>query len=173
MSKGTAASGMRLSRGDGRWWRTDMKLPMVVVLACLLADIATAQVTATTVSSEGNWDLRKSDTGPDAGSCVLTPKTPSRVQGSRDRIAVTGMPKNSVFNFQYRVDDGPASTPAFPSKAMQDQGRILIEGDAVGGILKGRRFRIRILDRWHEAISEDIDLTGLGELYKRLGETCG
>jgi hypothetical protein len=149
-----------------------MKLLVSIGLACLLANIASAQVTATTVSGEGNWELGKSDTGPD-GVCVLTPKTPSRVQVSRDWIAVTGMPKNSVFNFQYRVDDGPPSTPVFPSKAMQDQGRILIEGDAVGEILKGRRFRIRILDRWHEAISEDIDLTGLGELYERLGKTCG
>jgi hypothetical protein len=149
-----------------------VKLLVFVGLACLLADTATAQVTATTVSGEGNWELRKSDIGPD-GACVLTPKTPSRVQVSRDRIAVTGMPKNSVFNYQYRVDDGPASTPAFPSKAMQDQGRILIEGDAVREILKGQRFRIRILDRWHEAISEDIDLTGLGGLYERLGQACG
>ena len=141
-------------------------------LACLAADIATAQVAGTTVSSEGNWDLRKSDAGPDAGSCVLTPKTPSRVQVTRGRINVTGMPKNSVFNYQYRVDDGPPSTPVFPSDAMQAAGRITIEGDAVKDIVKGQRLRFRMLDRWHEAISEDIDLTGLSKLYERLEAAC-
>jgi len=149
-----------------------MKLLILAGLACLTVDIATAQVLGTTISSEGNWDLRKSDAGSDAGSCVLTPKTPSRVQVTRGRISVTGMPKNSVFNYQYRVDDGGASTPAFPSEAMQAEGRITIEGDAVRDIVKGRRFRFRILDRWHEAISEDIDLAGLSALYKRLEETC-
>lgn len=70
-----------------------MRLLLFVGLACLTVDIATAQVLGTTISSEGNWDLRKSDAGPDAGSCVLTPKTPSRVQVTRVRISVTGMPK--------------------------------------------------------------------------------
>jgi hypothetical protein len=150
-----------------------MKRLVFAGFACLTAHIATAQVVGAPVSGEGNWDLRKSDAGSGDGSCVLTPRTPSRVQVTRGRITVTGMPKNSVFNYQYRVDDGPASMPAFPSKAMQDQGRILIQGDAAEEILKGRRFRIRILDRWHEAISEDIDLAGLAGLYERLEEACG
>ncbi|TXN00226.1 hypothetical protein FV222_12060 [Methylobacterium sp. WL103] len=145
-----------------------MKLLILAGLACLTVDIATAQVLGTTISSEGNWDLRKSD----AGSCVLTPKTPSRVQVTRGRISVTGMPKNSVFNYQYRVDDGDASTPVLPSEAMQAEGRITIEGDAFNDTVEAHRFRFRILDRWHEAISEDIDLAGLSALYKRLEETC-
>ena len=55
---------------------------------------------------------------------------------------------------------------------MQTEGKIFIDGDAVSDIVKGRRFRFRILDRWHEAISEDVDLTGLSALYKRLEATC-
>jgi hypothetical protein len=85
---------------------------------------------------------------------------------------VTGMPKNSVFNFQYRIDDGPASTPVFPSEAMQTSGRITIEGDTFQAILGGQRFRIRILDRWHEAITEDVDLTGLKEVYAQMKDQC-
>jgi hypothetical protein len=85
---------------------------------------------------------------------------------------VTGIPKNSVFNFQYRIDDGPASTPVFPSEAMQTAGRITIEGDTFQAILGGQRFRIRILDRWHEAITEDVDLTGLKEVYAQMTDQC-
>lgn len=149
-----------------------MKRVIFVGLACLTSDIATAQVVGKTISSEGNWDLRKSDAGPDAGSCVLTPKTPSRVQVTRGWISLTGMPKNSVFNYQYRGDDGDASTPVFPSEAMQADGRVTIEGDAFNDIVEAHRFRFRILDRWHKSISEDIDLAGLSKLYKRLEETC-
>lgn len=160
-------------RGSIRWYRrTDVKLLICAGLACLTADIATAQVVGTTISSESNWDLKKSSTGPDDGSCVLTPKTPSRVQVTRGRIDLTGMPKNSIFNYQYRVDDGPASTPVFPSDAMQKEGKISIGGDAMKDIVKGRRFRFRMLDRWHEALSEDVDLTGLSALYERLEATC-
>ena len=149
-----------------------MKLPIFVCLACLAADVATAQAPGAVLSSEGNWDLRARDAGRDGGPCVLTPKTPSRVQVTRGRITVTGLPRNAIFNYQYRVDDGPASTPVFPSEGMQAEGAIRIEGDAARDIVKGRRLRIRILDRWHEAISEDIDLSGLGTLYERLDETC-
>ena len=149
-----------------------MKLPIFVCLACLAADVATAQAPGAVLSSEGNWDLRAWDAGRDGGPCVLTPKTPSRVQVTRGRITVTGLPRNAIFNYQYRVDDGPASTPVFPSEGMQTEGAIRIEGDAAGDIVKGHRLRIRILDRWHEAISEDIDLSGLGTLYERLDETC-
>jgi hypothetical protein len=149
-----------------------VKLLILLGLACLAADIAAAQVVGTTISSEGNWDLKKSSPGPNDGSCILTPKTPSRVQVTRGRINLTGMPKNSIFNYQYRVDDGPASTPAFPSEAMQAEGKIYIDGDAAKDIVKGERFRFRILDRWHEAISEDVDLNGLSALYKQLEATC-
>ena len=149
-----------------------MKLLIFAGLACLAIDIAAAQAVGTTISSEGNWDLKKSSPDSDDSSCVLTPKTPSRVEVTRGRIDVTGMPKNSIFNYQYRVDDGPASTPVFPSEAMQTAGKISIDGEAVSDIVKGRRFRFRMLDRWHEAISEDVDLTGLSALYKRLEATC-
>jgi len=149
-----------------------VKLLIFAGLACLAADIAAAQVIGTTVSSEGNWDLKKSSTGSDDSLCVLTPKTPSRVQVTRGRIDLTGLPKNSIFNYQYRIDDGPASTPVFPSEAMQAQGKISIDGDAVMDIVRGQRFRFRMLDRWHEAISEDIDLTGLSALYKQLEASC-
>lgn len=149
-----------------------MKLLILAGLACLVTEIAAAQGVGTTISSEGNWDLRKSSTGPDDGSCVLTPKTPSRVQVTRGRINLTGMPKKSIFNYQYRVDDGPASTPVFPSEAMQAEGKISIDGDAMREIVKGQRFRFRMLDRWHEAFSEDVDLNGLSTLYEQLEATC-
>jgi hypothetical protein len=149
-----------------------VKLLILAGLGCLVTEIAAAQGVGTTISSEGNWDLRKSSTGPDDGSCVLTPKTPSRVQVTRGRINLTGMPKKSIFNYQYRVDDGPASTPVFPSEAMQTEGKIFIDGDAMREIVKGQRFRFRMLDRWHEAISEDVDLNGLSTLYEQLEATC-
>jgi len=85
---------------------------------------------------------------------------------------VTGMPKNSIFNYQYRVDDGPASTPVFPSEAMQTSGKVSIEGDDFRALVGGKRFRIRILDRWHDAITEDVDLTGLKEVYAQMTEQC-
>ena len=74
-----------------------MKLLIFVGLACLAADIAAAQVVGTTISSEGNWDLKTSSTGSEDSACVLTPKTSSRVQVTRGRINVTGMPKKLDF----------------------------------------------------------------------------
>lgn len=55
---------------------------------------------------------------------------------------------------------------------MQTAGRITIEGDDFRAILGGQRFRIRILDRWHEAITEDVDLTGLKEVYAQMTDQC-
>ena len=55
---------------------------------------------------------------------------------------------------------------------MQAEGKISIDGDAMREIVKGQRFRFRMLDRWHEAISEDVDLNGLSTLYEQLEATC-
>ena len=150
-----------------------MTLRNALVLACLFNSAFAAQASDRLILSEGNWDLRRSeDQSSSAQSCVLRPKTPSRIQVTHDRMDVTGMPKNSVFNFQYRIDDGPASTPRFPSEAMQTAGSITIEGDDFRALVGGRRFRIRILDRWHEAITEDVDLTGLKEVYAQMTDQC-
>jgi hypothetical protein len=118
----------------------------------------------------GAWKLEKPGEG--ASACVLTPKEPSRIQVGRDRLTVTGLPKNSIFNYQYRIDDGGASTPSLPTPEMQNAGTITLDGDAFAAVLKGQRFRIRILDRWHEAITEDVSLAGLGELHGTMAEAC-
>ena len=150
-----------------------MKVSALAVLACLSAAGAAAQGAGTTLLSEGQWDLRRLDDGAaQASACVLVPKTPSRIQVGQDRLTVTGLPKNSIFNYQYRIDDGPASTPAIPTADMQNAGSLFLDGDVFTAILGARRFRIRLLDRWHEAISEDVDLTGLDSLHRRMGDAC-
>jgi len=150
-----------------------MRVLALAALACLAADLAAAQVAGPTGPGAGNWDLRRSGDGaaPDS-ACMLIPKTQSRIQVGGKRLTVTGLPKNSVFNYQYRIDDKPASTPAIPPADMQNAGEIYFEGDVFNEILSGQRFRIRILDRWHEAITEDVDLAGLDALHGRMRDAC-
>lgn len=149
-----------------------MRLTMLAVLGSLATGIA-VRAAEPTVTSEGAWELMRSD--PALAServCILRPKRQSRIQVNGNTLSVTGLPKNSIFNYQYRVDDGPASTPTIPTTDMQNAGAIAIDGDAFADILKGQRFRVRILDRWHEAITEDIDLTGLRALHGTMTEAC-
>ncbi|SDN48185.1 hypothetical protein SAMN05216360_108268 [Methylobacterium phyllostachyos] len=150
-----------------------LRASVLAILAALIAPVATAQAGDATLASEGNWDLKRSSgSATSEAGCVLTPKTQSRIQVSKDRLVVTGLPKNSIFNYQYRIDDKPASTPAIPSSAMQNDGIIAFDGDALAEILNGHRFQIRILDRWHEAITDDVDLSGLKDLHEKLVQVC-
>jgi len=150
-----------------------MRVSVLAVLAALNATVALAQAGDATLASAGNWDLKRSDSSATReAACRLTPKTPSRIQVTRDRLVVTGLPKNSIFNYQYRIDDKPASTPAIPTSAMQTDGIIALDGDALAEILNGHRFQIRILDKWHEAITEDVDLSGLKDLHGKLVQAC-
>lgn len=149
-----------------------MRVLLLTVLAALTMP-AVAQATDPVVSSAGTWELRRSAGGSTGdGACLLAPKSPSRIQVFKDRLVVTGLPKNSIFNYQYRIDDGSASTPAIPSSAMQNEGIIVLDGDALNTIVNGRRFQIRILDKWHEAITEDLDLSGLKDLYGTMTQAC-
>lgn len=151
-----------------------MRVLLLTVLAALTTSAAVAQTGGAILSSAGNWELRRSASGAtQEGACLLAPKTPSRIQVFKDRLVVTGLPKNSIFNYQYRIDDKSASTPAIPSRDMQDEGIIALDGDALKDILNGHRFQIRILDRWHEAITEDLDLSGLKDLYGTITQACG
>jgi hypothetical protein len=150
-----------------------MRALALAALICLAADVAAAQGDGPTILSEGNWDLKRSDAAPaQNAACLLTPRSRSRVQIGRTRLTITGLPKNSIFNYQYRIDDKPASTPVIPSAEMQNAGEIYLDGHVFSEILAGRRFQFRILDRWHEAIAEDVDLAGLSELHERMLGTC-
>lgn len=150
-----------------------MRMSVLAVLAALTAPAAPAWAGDAPLASAGNWDLKRADgNATGEAACLLTPKTPSRIQVSKDRLVVTGLPKNAIFNYQYRIDDKPASTPAFPPSAMQSEGLIALDGDALAEILNGRRFQIRILDKWHEAITEDVDLAGLKDLHGKLAQAC-
>lgn len=150
-----------------------MKGTTCTVLGFSMVAIAAAQAAMPVVSSEGQWDLRTSDErSVGEPTCLLTPKTPSRIQITGRRLDVTGLPKNSIFNYQYRIDDHPVSNAMIPSAEMQKAGVVSLEGDAFDGLLKGQTFSIRILDTWHEAITEEISLTGLGALYRKMRDTC-
>jgi hypothetical protein len=150
-----------------------MRAAVLALLAALITPVAAARAGDAILASAGNWDLKRADGGATgAAACVLTPRTQSRIQVTKDRLVVTALPKNSVFNYQYRIDDKPASTPARPSGSMESEGIIALEGDALTEILNGHRFQIRILDRWHEAITEDVDLTGLKDLHGTLDRAC-
>jgi hypothetical protein len=149
-----------------------MRPTMLAVFGCLCAGVA-AQAGGPTVTREGAWEFKRADGAlADEPTCLLTPKEKSRIQVGWDKLSVTGLPKNSIFNYQVRVDDGAASTPALPTADMQNAGTIAIEGDAFAAVLKGQRFQIRILDRWHEAITEDVSLAGLRELRERMPQAC-
>ncbi|MGU3665863.1 hypothetical protein ACLBX9_16915 [Methylobacterium sp. A49B] len=145
----------------------------LAAFSCWAAAVAASEQGSPTHLSEGNWALNRGDDRAANGSdCVAVPKAPSRIQVGLERLTVTGLPKNSIFNYQYRIDDGPASTPVIPSADMQNEGNLYFKGDVFDEILRGHRFRIRILDRWHEAISEDVDLAGLGHLHARMLDAC-
>lgn len=144
-----------------------------VALAFLTFGSATAQAEEATTISAGAWTLSKSTGDTDHGSnCILAPGLPSRVQVSERRLVVSGLPKNSIFNYQYIIDDRPASVVNFPSDAMQNEGAVYLEGAVFDEILNARRLRVRILDKWHEAIAEDVDLTGLTELHGKMLDDC-
>lgn len=150
-----------------------MRMTALAVLACLSANIATAHAAGTVILSEGNWDLRKAGDKPaDGSACVLAPKQQSRIQIAHDRLEVTGLPKKSILNFQYIVDEAPASRAMFPSPEMQDAGTIWLDGDVLQSVVEGQRLRIRVLDRWHEAIAEDLSLQGLRSLYLKMNDAC-
>ncbi len=143
-----------------------------VAIGCSAA-VAAAQEAAAPLASEGDWVLRKAEKpSGDEATCILAPKSRSRIQIVGDRLEVTGLPKNSIFNYQYRIDDGPVSSIQFPTAPMQQAGAVTLEGPAFDGILNGRRFSIRLLDRWHEAITEEVSLAGLRSLRDRSAEAC-
>ncbi len=140
---------------------------------CLAVTLAAAEDGGQTIASEGDWVLRKVE-GPANGDapCILAPKTRSRIRIVGDRLEVTGLPKSSIFNYQYRIDDEPVSTVQFPTAQMQEAGAISLTGDVLGRILNGRRFSLRLLDKWHEAITEEISLSGLRALSDRRASAC-
>lgn len=140
---------------------------------CLAAPLAVAEDGGQTIASEGDWVLRKvAGSANGDAPCILTPKTRSRIQIVGDRLEVTGLPKNSIFNYQYRIDDEPVSNVQFPTARMQEAGAISLTGDVLGRILNGRRFSLRLLDKWHEAITEEISLSGLRALHDRRPNAC-
>ncbi len=143
------------------------------VAVCSAATVAAAQDTGRTVAEEGDWVLKKADHPSGGGTaCILAPKSLSRIQVVGDRLEVTGLPRNSIFNYQYRIDDRPVSSVMFPTPSMQAAGVVSLDGDVLESILAGRRFSIRLLDRWHEALTEDISLAGLRSLRGRSAEAC-
>lgn len=143
------------------------------VAVCLAATLAAAQDAGRIVASEGDWVLKKVDRPSDGEpACILAPKSLSRIQIVSGRLEVTGLPRNSILNYQYRIDEQPVSNVMFPTAPMQAAGAISLEGDALDSILKGRRFRVRLLDTWHEAITEDISLAGLRSLHDRSADAC-
>lgn len=146
-----------------------MRPTTCAVLMCLPAITAAAQDAGPTVSSEGAWDLKRSI---DGRTCVLMPRTQSRIRIAGDRVEVTGLPIKSIFNYQYRIDDDAASSIIFPSAEMQNAGVISLGSDVLEKALGARRFRIRILDTWHEAITEDVSLAGLQSLHQRMKRDC-
>lgn len=150
-----------------------MRVTICAVALCLITSLSHAQDLGRTVASEGDWVLRKAD-GPSSGvaACILAPKARSRLQIVGDKIEVTGLPKNSIFNYQYRIDDGSVSKAIFPTAQMQESGVITLDGEAFKDVLIGRRFSIRVLDRWHEAITEDINLSGLRSLSEKRADAC-
>lgn len=153
-------------------------MPFIRETICAVAigfsvTVALAQEAAPTIAEEGDWVLRKAEKSSDAGAaCILAPKARSRIRIVGDRLEVTGLPMNSIFNYQYRIDDGPVSSIQFPTAPMQQAGAVTLEGPAFDGILNGRRFSIRLLDRWHEAITEEVSLAGLRSLRDRSAEAC-
>lgn len=150
-----------------------MRVSVLAILAALTAPAAVAQAGDAPLASAGNWDLKRSNSSATReAACLLTPKAQSRIQVTQDRLVVTGLPKNSIFNYQYRIDDKAASTPVIPPSAMQNEGVIVLDGETLSQILNGHRFQIRILDRWHEAITEDVDLSGLKDLHGKLVQAC-
>jgi hypothetical protein len=151
-----------------------MRLMARTVAAGLSVTIAFATTGEPAVSGTGDrLPARATAASTQENACTLTPNEHSRIQIVKNRLDVTGLPKNSIFNYQYRIDDQPASTPAIPTAAMQEAGVITFAGDAFDEIMKGQRFRIRILDRWHEAITEDVSLAGLRDRYETMIGTCG
>ncbi|MGC5780561.1 hypothetical protein [Methylobacterium sp. NFXW15] len=146
-----------------------MKVTACVILACLAAFGAAAQAAGQILAGEGDWTLRHSE---DAATCIVTPKPQSRIQIKQDRLEVTGLPKKSIFNYQYRIDDQAVSNAMIPTADMQDAGLVALDGEAFKAILDGQRFRIRILDKWHEAITEDVSLAGLRSLHRKIASEC-
>ena len=150
-----------------------MKATICIVAACLAASLAAAQDTGQNLASEGEWVLKKTDRPSGGGTaCILAPKSLSRIQIVGDRLEVTGLPRNSLFNYQYRIDDEPVSNIMFPTAQMQEAGAISLDGDVLERILNGRRFSIRLLDKWHEAVTEDISLAGLRSLRGKSATIC-
>ena len=145
----------------------------VLALAGLIINAAAAQADETNTISVGGWNLKQSTNATaHAPGCVLAPKQQSRVQVGERRLIVSGLPRKSIFNYQYIIDDKPASVLNFPTEAMQNDGSIYLEGAVFDEILNAGRLRVRVLDKWHEAIAEDLDLTGLSELHQKMLDEC-
>ncbi len=157
--------GIRMAAGTGG----KLSIGIGIAWLSLAAGVTAAGAAGPPLASAGDWTLARAD-GP--SPCILATTSPSRVQVVGSRLEVTGLPKESLFNYQYRIDDQPVSNAMIPSPAMQEAGAIWFEGDAFDAILKGRRFQIRILDRWHEAITEDVSLNGLRSLQDQARTEC-
>lgn len=150
-----------------------MKAMLRIASVCVIAGVFAVQSATQAGAADGNWEVKASDdkTQGELG-CVLKPKQPSRIQVTKSRLEVTGLPKKSILNYQYIIDEASASRVNFPSADMQDAGAVWLDGGILKQIIDGHRLQIRILDRWHEAITEDVGLDGLRDLYKELAEGC-
>jgi hypothetical protein len=125
-------------------------------------------------ASEGKWELRVGkDKFSDENNCVTIPKGNPRVQVNLGKLFVSYRGRGGVQSYRIRLDDGPPSALRLASSIERKAGHILLGGGVFERILMARRLRVQALTTRSGVVVDDLDLSGMAALYKRMQSICG
>jgi len=134
-----------------------------------LADLTDAPV----ISKSGHWSVRKEkDFMTDETSCVALYKDRFDIQLNLGRFFLDMSGKGGVKGFEYRIDEQNPQI-GIPDKLHKETGIVELDGSNFQQLLSAKRIRIQVLTVLGDIVEEDIDLTGLAEIYPTLtGSMC-
>ncbi|MCJ2008207.1 hypothetical protein [Methylobacterium sp. J-092] len=148
-----------------------INISWVAYIAIFFCSPAFSQGLGQVIAKQGYWELRKSKDGfSDKTTCVMVLSRDPTVQITAGQFYMNYRSRGGVQGFEYRIDEDASSGMKLPSMTEKELGLIGIKDD-LGNVLLGHRLRLKILT-YRGLANEDINLTGLGDLYDKMLSKC-
>jgi hypothetical protein len=149
-----------------------------IVLGLLLSGVGRAWSEAIgemqVVASEGQWELRVGkDKFSDEKNCVIIAKNNHRIQVNLGRLFVQYRGRGGVQSYRIRLDDNAPSALKLASSIERKAGYALFDGGVFNRIPMAHRLRVQALTTRSGVVVDDLDLSGMAALYKRMQSICG
>ena len=126
------------------------------------------------VASDGKWELRVGkDKFSDEKNCVIIVKNSHRIQVSLGRLFVIYRDRGGIQSYKIRLDDDAPSDLKLASAIERKTGYAQFAGGVFNRILMANRLRIQALTIRSGVVVDDVDLSGMAVLYKRMQSLCG